>query len=83
MPKPDKILQKATALQDRLETTLEPLNTLLQDLLEDDSAHLVHQPGDSWVICWGSGNNSLFESLDALLALPTGEAIAYLEARSL
>lgn len=83
MKKYAKALRKAEDLRKRMIAELDPLQEALRDLLEDEMAHLAHQPGDNWVVCWGAGNNSAVDDLDEFLALDIGDAYAYLENRSI
>lgn len=64
-----------------MEHALAPINKILNEILEDDGAHVLYQMSDGWTICYGDGNNATISNMDInkLLKMNESDAIAYLD----
>lgn len=78
MGKYGKLRLKAENLRNRMEMALGPINEKLQEVIGDDSAAVIFQPGDGWVVSWGHDHNSAGVDFDLLFSMSEEDAVSYL-----
>lgn len=79
-------IQRADRLFDQAEFMLSEINKRLQELLDDESAHVHRHGGGEWVVCFegGMANAALSEfNIDDLLKMKPEEALATLNVNSI
>ena len=83
--KAETALKKALQHLIKIEELIEPINSRLADILEDQSAHVLYQAGDGFVVSYREGlDNAGIDSLDmdSLLKMGKAELLAVLDENS-
>ena len=79
--KASSALNKSSIFRAKINKLIEPINKRLEEILEDDSAHITYQHGDGWCICHDDQKNAAisFFDIDKLLKMNKTDALKQLE----